>query len=132
MPRVHDDSNFSKVTSCIIRPEVVNNDLSTRQPKCSLSTLVLYLSNPQSCALFPSTNQNQVQSCLQNLNRGNEETCSITSLSNCNVLNLFSLPSQTIDLRQSDDFFIVEMEDLVGFTKYSMLDANTDPHGNIQ
>ena len=37
------------------------------------------------------------------------------------VLNLSLFPSQAIDLRQSDDFFIVEMED-----------ANTDPHGNVQ
>ena len=43
-------------TTCIIRPtRVLSNDLSTRTPKCSPGTLVLYLSNRPRGALFPST-----------------------------------------------------------------------------
>ena len=47
------------------RPGVVSNDLSTHKPKCSLGTLALYLSNPPRGTLFPWTNWNQVESCLQ-------------------------------------------------------------------
>ena len=44
---------------------VLSNDLSTRKPKCSPGTLVLYMSNRPRGALFPSTNRNQVESCLR-------------------------------------------------------------------
>ena len=50
----------------IISPtRVLSNDLLTRKPKCSTGTLVLYLSNRPRDALFPSTNRNQVESCLR-------------------------------------------------------------------
>ena len=50
------------------------------QTKMLPGTLVLYLSNPLSGALFPLTNQNQVELCVQKKDLTNsEETCCIQS-----------------------------------------------------
>ena len=69
--------NTQKITPVL--QAIVSDDLSTRKPKCSPGTLVLYLSNPPRGPLFPSTNRNQVESCLRNRSTNSEKTLCIES-----------------------------------------------------